>query len=275
MNISDLLQSTITMGYLDQLMHGRTDNRRGPNYTFSSKAFGAVYYNNIVIAARGDIIEISLVMGTATDIHKSAHRIGIALKGVNYKEVTEKGLIKEIVEKNPYSETIDDNFSLEVIRRILEENYQPLKDQGYTIIQKSTTERKFFIIPNRIETDTEIAVRCTCSDFFFTWAWYNADHKCLIGLRPPTYKRLYTDDRGRFRTLRNPHRIPGMCKHLLLFLALLMKGGLIQNLPTLTSSASKATNKLEMVSRSDVYNLLVGLKEELKDANQIRQGFGN
>ena len=112
-----------------------------------------------------------------------------------------------------------------------------------------------------------------CSDYYFSWSWYNADHKCLIGRRPPPYQRKYTDGKGYYRTLRNPHRLPGMCKHLLLFLALLMKGGLIEKLPTLTDPAPDLQgDKLNIVSRRDLTDMLTGLKDEIIDSGQGR-GF--
>ena len=69
--------------------------------------------------------------------------------------------------------------------------------------------------------------------------------------------------------------MPGVCKHLLLFLALLMKGGLIQNLPTLTSPLGMATDRIKMLSRKDVYHLLSGLKQELIANNELRKGWKN
>ena len=271
MNIDELLKSTIEMGYLDAYFHGRPENRRAPEFALK-KQFGNIYWDNLVMAYKGDIIELTLVMGTATDIHKSAHRIAIALKGIDYDEVTETELTNLIKIKNP---GLVDERKEDIISKVLEKNFQPL--EGKTIVQKSTTEKKFFILPNKIDTSVQIAVKCTCSDFYYSWAWYNANHGCLIGKRPPAYKRVYTDDKNRFRTLRNPHKIPGMCKHVLLFLALLMKGGLIQNLPMLTSGVTTdiEKKKLKRLSSTGIGTLLSGLREELKDAGEIRTGFGN
>ena len=273
MQLIELLQSTIQMGYLESYFHDRLgENRRDPSYVFTKKEFGPVYWDNLVIAYKGDIIEITLIMGSVTDMHKSAHRVSIALKGIDYDEVTDTSLVKLIKEKNPNEK---ESSKESIITKVLgDPNYAPL--EGKTIIQKSTAEKKFFILPNKIDTSVEIAVRCTCSDFYFAWAWYNADHGCLIGTRPPAYKRVYTDDKGRFRTSKNPHRMPGMCKHVMLFLALLMRGGLIQNLPTLSAnvSASQVT-KIKRISKEGINALLVGLKDELKELGEIREGWGS
>ena len=271
MNIEELLRSTISMGYLDSYFHNRLENRRGPEYIFEFKPFGPVYYNNLMMAYKGDIIELSLVMGSVTDMHKSAHRIAIALKGVEYEEYTEKEIVDYIWTKNPGLRELSKEEILIAIKE--DKSFQPV--EGRTVIQKSSTERRFFVINNKIKASTEIAVRCTCSDFYYAWAWYNADHGCLVGVRPPAYKRVFTTERGRFRTLKNPHKIPGMCKHVMLFLALLMRGGLIENLPTLSSTLNKNMGKMEMLGRRDISTLLLGLKEELKDSGELRTGFGN
>jgi hypothetical protein len=178
----------------------------------------------------------------------------------------------------------------ELLDLLLEEGYQPLKDK--TIIQKSTAGRKFIVVPNNIPYNSvDIMTRCSCSDYFYTWAYYNANHNCLIGTRPPAYARKKTKADGSFITIRNPKQRPGVCKHLMLFIAVLMKGGLIQNLPALTSSAPDVgdvpnlrpnlntfgddiiSKRLMKIGRTQVDKLLKDLKEDLKDLGQIRRGF--
>lgn len=272
MNVYELLQKTVDMGILDAHFHDRSENRRSTDYVLRKKPFGHIYWDNLVMAYKGDVIELTLVMGSVTDLHKSNHRIAIALKGIDYEEVTETELVKIIKSKNA---GLEDTSKEELISNILNSNLQLI--EGKTIVQKSTTERKFFILPNKIDLSTEIAVRCSCSDFHWTYSWYNADHGCLIGKRPPAYQRKHTDEKGRFRTLRNIHKIPGMCKHLILFMALLMRGGLIETLPLLTSNLTTniQKKKLKRVSSNKIDVLLKGLKQELLAEKQIRKGFNN
>lgn len=55
---------------------------------------------------------------------------------------------------------------------------------------------------------TNVRVRCSCVDFYFTFAYYNWLQDCIFGRKPREYRRK--SDRGP----RNPLRIPGACKHI-------------------------------------------------------------
>lgn len=55
--------------------------------------------------------------------------------------------------------------------------------------------------------DVQVKVSCTCLDFHWTFAWYNAADGSLIGTPPKPYKH-YTGER-------NPSKTPGMCKHII------------------------------------------------------------
>jgi hypothetical protein len=56
---------------------------------------------------------------------------------------------------------------------------------------------------------TEVTVRCSCPDFYFTFMWYNFKNKTLFGRMGKRYVRKTTT-----RPERNPLHIPGICKHL-------------------------------------------------------------
>ena len=52
--------------------------------------------------------------------------------------------------------------------------------------------------------------RCTCQDYFFTWAWSASKYgNCLYGPPPRAYKR-----KTKNRPPRNPRGLIGFCKHL-------------------------------------------------------------
>lgn len=65
-------------------------------------------------------------------------------------------------------------------------------------------------------------VRCSCLDFYYRFANYNAQDKSLVGKAPPVYIRKTTT-----RPSVNPTRVPGMCKHLLKTVSELKQNGLI------------------------------------------------
>ena len=54
-----------------------------------------------------------------------------------------------------------------------------------------------------------VRVNCSCSDFYFTFAWYNWQKRCLFGKKPLPYVRKTVT-----RPERNPQHLPGMCKHI-------------------------------------------------------------
>lgn len=56
------------------------------------------------------------------------------------------------------------------------------------------------------DNQTMVQVKCSCLDFHWTFAWYNASEDALIGDPPPPYDN-YTGQR-------NPTNSPGLCKHL-------------------------------------------------------------
>lgn len=57
--------------------------------------------------------------------------------------------------------------------------------------------------------ETKCSVRCSCPDFYFTWAFYNHKNKALFGSLPKKYIRKTTT-----RPPRNPLKVPGICKHI-------------------------------------------------------------
>lgn len=53
----------------------------------------------------------------------------------------------------------------------------------------------------------QVKVSCTCLDFHWTFAWYNAADGSLIGTPPKPYDN--------YSGQRNPSKTPGLCKHLI------------------------------------------------------------
>jgi hypothetical protein len=201
-----------------------------------------------------------MIIGAATEINKSAHRVSIALHGIDSKEYTSEELIHLIKVEDARLSKVDDG---EILNNVLKE-VSFLK--GKTIIQKDTNRDKFIVFSNNIPLKTEIRVKCTCSDFFYTFAWYNADHKVLIGRRPPKYKRylgLTSKEKEDIVPVRNPRRLPGVCKHILLFLALLMDGKILDESQPIMTSFKKSSSRLEIIPRSEISSLLKKLKTEL------------
>ena len=56
--------------------------------------------------------------------------------------------------------------------------------------------------------DTEVKVRCSCSDYTYRFSYANWKAKCQFGSKPKAYKKKTN------RKPLNPDLIPGMCKHI-------------------------------------------------------------
>ncbi len=88
-------------------------------------------------------------------------------------------------------------------------------DTRDTVTFKASNGKEYTI--NKIGSNTNnVRVRCNCSDFYYRFAWYNADDSSLHGPRPKPYVRKTTT-----RPPVNPDHTPGFCKHIMkVFLAL-------------------------------------------------------
>ena len=56
--------------------------------------------------------------------------------------------------------------------------------------------------------DTEVKVRCSCSDYTYRFSYANWKAKCQFGSKPKAYKKKTN------RKPLNPDLIPGLCKHI-------------------------------------------------------------
>ena len=94
------------------------------------------------------------------------------------------------------------------------------------VVQSRNNSNIYLVMNKNISPDTDCRVRCSCASFLFDVAWYNADHNCLIGSRPPADPRFQLGLKT--ETVRNIDKVPGLCKHLMLLVSMLLKDGFIQ-----------------------------------------------
>lgn len=86
----------------------------------------------------------------------------------------------------------------------------------------ATNKKEYYIQPIRL-SKINANVRCTCLDFRFRFALWNADDKSLFGSQPGPYKR-----KTKNRPPVNPKRVPGLCKHLLKTIETLRQANLVK-----------------------------------------------
>lgn len=99
------------------------------------------------------------------------------------------------------------------------------KKDGYNLYNGTIT------IETPLSLTNVVRVRCTCAHFYYTYAWYNADHRALIGEKPAPYIRANTGwakKASGIVTERNLNKVPGLCKHLQFFVSYLIQEGIIQ-----------------------------------------------
>lgn len=81
------------------------------------------------------------------------------------------------------------------------------QDTGYYLVIPHKDKKLFVQKPDYDKT--KIRVRCSCLDFYHTYALWDYNSGCLFGTKPRPYKRKTTT-----RPPRNPNHYPGMCKHI-------------------------------------------------------------
>lgn len=70
-----------------------------------------------------------------------------------------------------------------------------------------------------------VRVYCSCPDFYFTFAYPDFHKQCYYGKKPKPYKRVMPPSNY---PPKNPNNIPGLCKHCLNMINLLIKQGYVR-----------------------------------------------
>lgn len=254
MNITELLNSTY--------MVGRT---RSPEYVFSRKEFGNIYaFNKSIIYRPGfNIIELNMYITSKTDLNKGLHRVRVAFKGINAEEISITDLYNKIRKKPEYKDLTDEN-----INKLLTEEKNIYKTKLILPIENSVN--KYLIVDNHIPLKTEIRVKCSCSDYYYTWGWYNFQHGVHIGKRPLPYLHHSKFENGEPVTIRNVNKRPGVCKHLLLFFALLMNDEILNKSARVNSNYARNELKFSIYSHKNIQGMLKNLNKELNRERKER-----
>lgn len=283
MNIRELIQST-----------GRVKNR-GKNVVFQKK-FGSIYlYNKTVqVPKGGGAIIVNMMIGGVTDMIKSGgkrtpvayHKVSLALNigDDGKKEYTTEELISTV--RLTHKKYADENEfpPQDVLKVVLDHPSDFFPDA--TVFKTSNAEG-YTVVTNHIPIDSEIQVWCSCSDYYFTFQYYNMqtpskDNRGYVNLYGAKgYPKIYNyrSERGKNSKvpLRNPGRNPGMCKHLMLLLAMLMKDKVVNDGKNGLTKFYNANynqfiknNKKQRVSQIEYENILKSYQKDHKILNQQR-----
>ena len=259
MNISQLLQSTQWV-----------NREYGPSYTFGYKPFGEILlYNKKVQTKPGfSIIEVSMMIGAKTDsVETGHHKVMLTISGVKQQTMQAETLANLIRQEN---KSLADKKNEELVILALEG--KPLKERTVMSNQNGT----YTVIEDNIEKDSEILVWCSCSNYYWVWQYYNVENGVdIFGSLPAKYTPRTEAGREALRAnkpMKNPGRHPGMCKHIMLLLALLMdtdsgSSNVLKEARSITRSYKANIQRFEKVNRltdSAFKELMASWEEELK-----------
>lgn len=267
MNISQLLRST---EYLDHYK---------PAYTFAQKEFGDIYlYNKVVrVKPRSSIIEVAMMIKGVTDKVNgqpvAAHKVMIAIQGVEQEVVTNQELVDKIREEN---RSIKDNKELDskAILKMVRDGEKVLEGRTIFVNQGGG----FVIVSDKISKESEVRVWCSCSSYYWTFQYYNVENNVDIWGKvpdkyiPKTKKGWEAYKSG--KPLRNPGRHPGMCKHIMLLLAILMDDDTISEARGVASSYRanfERFNTTKRLGEKRYMQLIANYKRDQRKKNLKRQ----
>ena len=222
MNLSELLKSTTQVGQSIQ-SSARKDtfggNRRTASFTLNNKSFGSVleYNTQALYRYTYDIVELSMTISSITDKTAGAHRVQISLGSVPLRKLDLADFCKEFGYNHMYNYFKENNVPLIEITSAYNENHPhsavevaiPQMGHPYIIMMKSS-----------LDLTLPVRVRCSCADYYYTFGFYNYKRRCNIGSAPAPYERV--GGNKDIITIRNPRRLPGLCKHLIFFIDMLM-----------------------------------------------------
>ena len=132
------------------------------------------------------------------------------------------------------------------------------------------------LIEDKIPETSDIRVWCSCSDYYWTFQYYNVEQKVDIYNKAPA--RYVPKTKKGFEAfkknqpLRNPGRHPGMCKHLVLLLSMLMEKGTVQDSNGVLTDYFKADyDKFKKAKRLDQDSYDKLMKEYMRDHRKVVQ----
>ena len=248
MNISQLIESTSRVtGY-------------GARNTFSNKQFGEIFlYNKTVKTKPGSsIIEVTMMIRGVTDKIKAtkksapttvaAHKVMVAIHGVKQRTISAQMLVRDMRLKPEYHDK-EKYTDEELIAIALDPDKKPFKDQ--TVMAQMNGS--FTVMEDNIDKNSEIRIWCSCSSYYWVFQWYNVEKNVDIwGIPPQRYvpkTKKGWEALQKNRPVRNPGRHPGMCKHIMLLLALLMDSEVIAEARGITRNYKANIAKFQKADR--------------------------
>lgn len=228
MKINELIQSTAKVKH------------RGKSFALAKKFGKILLYNQMVTVRKfGTVINVSMMIGGVSDMIKTAsgrapvayHKVTMSIKGIKQTYYTPSELVTAIRGSHKEYSDAEKYKNADVLQAVLDNPGGFFKDA--TVFRTTNDAGKgFSVVSNKIPEDSEVQVWCSCSDYYWTFQYYNCDHDVDIYKQYPN-RYIPKTKKGyeafkKNQPLRNPGKNPGMCKHLMLLLATLMEKGVIE-----------------------------------------------
>lgn len=298
MTLADLIRSSATI-------HSSVNKKYGYSMAQAiQKQFGTIYYNNKVVVynEQSRILEIRMGIGTKTEkAYKGMHSVRLAIYGVEgtiynsleelYRDKT--GMIEDVEDMNKMTKALQGkgnsslnkqmsdaerernaNLGNETNKFTLSYGTDPNAQlSGYVVpvaaVDPDTgaytynESGRIFYMENGIDVNSFVRVSCSCSSYYFTMGLYNFWAGAHLGQAPAPYpgKNPNSD------TIMNETKSPGLCKHLMMLVMLLLDGGILSKIGTKGFSF----NLQDIRNRTDKLQIPRKLADERDWANHARQ----
>ena len=269
MNISELIKSTeYVKGY-------------GPSNNFSHKKFGAImFYNKTArVKPNSSILEVSMMIKGSTDKilpakesearSVAAHKVMVAIRGVEQQAVTAEQLCNLMRSNNPFFKDEEAYPNEELLAMAINPDNKPF--EGKTIMAQ--TNGTYVIITDKISKDCDIRVWCSCSSYYWVFQYYNVENNVDIwGKAPARYipkTKAGWEAFKKNQPMRNPGRHPGMCKHIMLLLALLMDAEVVSEARSLVRNYNANISRFKKVDRMSQEQYEKVMKEYASDHRRL------
>lgn len=269
MTISELIASSA------QIRSKNVSGHYSMSYTFGHKQLGRpLQYNKTVLyKPNSSIVEIGLYITAVTEDGKSGHFCQVALRGVQMEAKSAEEVFAKIRSRQSgkMAQASDDELRDYIAAGNTVYN-------GKYVVQSRNNGNVYLVMDKNISPDTICKVRCSCASFTFDIAWYNNQHGCLIGDKPLPHPKFMLGDKTSTDTVRNMDKTPGLCKHLMLLMSMLMKDGFIQggtdDIDGYISGAVKSTPGRISTARANymIEQTMKQYRSQLKMTNAIAQG---
>lgn len=275
MNIAQLIESTnqVSTTVISESGTGKkkTVAKYGPENTFQNKKFGQIFlYNKVVrVKPRSSIVEVTMMIKGVTDKIRAAkdnvdrpvaaHKVMVAIRGVEQKVVDADTLIGLIRMERPEYKDETAYPNEDILARAINPDFKPF--EGKTIMAQANGT--YVIITDQISPNNDIRVWCSCSNYYWVFQYYNVENNVDIwGKAPSRYipkTKTGWEAFTKNKPMRNPGRHPGMCKHIMLLLALLMDSSVVSAAGGMVNQYRaniKRFKKVDRLSESE-YNKLM------------------